>query len=272
MELKYKFISIFKIFHEKSLKLFSDETHFNYFFSRILKKYNFNENRFERIILLNQLNIKIRKRDSDAKVFVQIFENHEYKILLDILESFNNNKEYMILDCGANVGYTSLYLSQSNQKIKLFCIEPFKETADYLNENLKINNLNYQVINKVLWNNSIDKLVLKNFRDNLAWSKSFELADENDLHTYESIDIQTIMLNYNIDIIDILKIDIEGAEAKLFSDINFLNKLEKNVKILAIEVHEDFITSIKIKNILKDINFLFFHSGELIIAINNNLK
>jgi FkbM family methyltransferase len=272
MELKYKIISLFKIFHEKSLKLFSQETHFNYFFSRILKKYNFIDNRLERIILLNKLKIKIRKRDSDSKVFVQIFENHEYKILLELLNSFQNKNEYIILDCGANVGYTSLYLSQSSQKVKIICVEPFKETAYYLNENLKINNLNYQVINKVLWINSTDSLVLKDFRDNLAWSKSFELADENDIETYESIDIPTIMLNDSINIIDILKIDIEGAEAKLFNNIKFLNILEKNVKILAIEVHEDFIKYIEVENILKNLNFLFFHSGELIIAINNNLK
>ena len=54
---------------------------------------------------------------------------------------------------------------------------------------------------------STDSLVLKDFRDNLAWSKSFELADENDIETYESIDIPTIMLNDSINIIDILKID-----------------------------------------------------------------
>ena len=73
-------------------------------------------------------------------------------------------------------------------------------------------------------------------------------------------------------VVDLLKIDIEGAEAKLFNNIKFLNILEKNVKILAIEVHEDFIKYIEVENILKNLNFLFFHSGELIIAINNNLK
>lgn len=60
--------------------------------------------------------------------------------------------------------------------------------------------------------------------------------DYEDSSTIRAISINEIMLKYNIDHIDILKIDIEGSEKELFQE-GFESWLSKT-SLLIIELHD----------------------------------
>ncbi len=74
----------------------------------------------------------------------------------------------------------------------------------------------------------------------------------------------------NWQIVDLLKIDIEGAELELFSDAENVQFLA-NVKLITIEIHDEFECRMNIEDIIQSYGFLIFHSGELTIGINKLL-
>lgn len=75
---------------------------------------------------------------------------------------------------------------------------------------------------------------------------------------------------YNFPYIDILKIDIEGAERELFNDENFLQLIKNKVKQLIIEIHYKDIIHDKIINIMDRYGFEIKEAGE--VTLFNKFK
>ena len=62
-------------------------------------------------------------------------------------------------------------------------------------------------------------------------------VDKSSIKMVEAISINDFLAQHQIDTIDLLKIDIEGAELPLFSrNLDWLNK----TKIIIVEIHERF--------------------------------
>jgi hypothetical protein len=80
--------------------------------------------------------------------------------------------------------------------------------------------------------------------------------------------INELIKNNSFDVIDILKIDIEGSEKELFlndrSDLYFLNI----TKVIAIEIHDEFNCRNEIYDVLKKFEFNYFDVGQTTIGIN----
>jgi FkbM family methyltransferase len=170
--------------------------------------------------------IYLRKNTSDIGVFQEIFIDENYHPLLEL-----KNCE-TILDAGANIGLFALYLLRENPKCRFFCIEP--EDSNF--ELLKMNTANYPnitVLKKALWNSDA---YLK-FVDPAASKWAFQLVESNDTdYDIHGISIDHLCRNFNLNHIDILKIDIEGSEKEVFEKHT---KWLAKVKNLMIEVHED---------------------------------
>ena len=81
--------------------------------------------------------------------------------------------------------------------------------------------------------------------------------------------MEEIIYENKLEIIDILKIDIEGGERFLFDDRKSFSFLDKT-RILVIEIHDEFNIRPRIYRILKDKNFMLLENGELSIAFNKN--
>jgi hypothetical protein len=75
----------------------------------------------------------------------------------------------------------------------------------------------------------------------------------------------------NITTIDILKIDIEGAEKEIF-ETNFENWIT-NTKVIIVETHDRYKkgTSKAIFNTIGKYDFSLELSGENLVLVNNNL-
>ena len=212
----------------------------------------------------------IDENSSDSDVFKQIILEKEYDYLTNLIKK-NNIELKTMVDGGSNVGYTSIYLSNFFPKASIIAMEPNADTFERLSRNLKSNNLdNVTCWQKGLWNKNTYLKADHSFRDQQAWSFRLEETQNEEEKLFEAVSIDHILNSSNWETIDLLKIDIEGGEKELFKSDENLNWLNQ-IKVIAIEIHDEFDCRDDIEGILKDNNFELVHSGELTIGINKTL-
>lgn len=229
------------------------------------------ENNYQ-VQLQDKLELYVRDENhSDYSVFQQIFNFEEYKTVLSLLKLNNFEGGSVLIDCGANVGYTTVYFSEKFPFDKIFCIEPSLSNIEALKKNIgKLENADrIDVIHRALSGNINESFDLRSdFRDGLDWSFSTEINENGNI---KGITINEIVIKNNLDRITLLKIDIEGAERFIFKDNVDLSFLSIT-KIIAIEIHDEFQIREEIYSILKKHNFILFETGELTIGMNNRLQ
>lgn len=214
--------------------------------------------------------IKLRKRpSSDLNVFAQIYQYDEYTPLVAVYKkNFPGDLSLNIIDAGCNIGLTSVYLSKAFPKSNFIIIEPDSSNFESIGYNFEVNDITNSVkIKGGLWSKNTNLKLISDFRDQKDWSYRVEETNEKtDLKAYS---IAYLMKEYNFEVIDILKIDIEGSEKELFSngDVSFLEK----TKCIAIEIHDEFDCREMIYAILEKYNFEYFETGDLTIGINQNM-
>lgn len=169
----------------------------------------------------------IRDNTDDIRIFHSIFVKKDYNIPIKIKPKF-------IIDAGAYVGYSSMYFSSKYPNAKIISIEPEKNNFSTLKENTKnINNI--EVINAGLWYKNCLLNIIDRGTGNFGFMLK-EISSPPNNASIKSITIKNIMERFGIDEIDILKIDIEGAEKELFlkDSKNWIDK----VNIIIIELHD----------------------------------
>ncbi len=207
--------------------------------------------------------VTLRKNSSDNSVFKQIFIEKEYEAVIDCA-IINNVNISTIVDAGSNIGLTSLKFLSFFPNAAIFCLEPDSANFKILNENLK-NYQNITLLNKALWYKNEMVSLNNNFRDGQEWSRSVSSNVDSD-SKIEGITLNELIQNNNLTSIDLIKIDIEGAEARIFKPENDLSFLDK-VKIISIEIHNEFNCRENIYEILRGNGFRLFNSKELTIGI-----
>lgn len=172
--------------------------------------------------------ILLRNNTTDVCVFYQVFLAKSY----DINYGFEPK---VIIDCGANIGLSVIYFKNRFPDAKIIAIEPEKSNFELLKKNTEKYN-NIFCIKSGVWNRSTD-LVIKE-GNNGNWDFVTEEVNVKSINrdTIPAVSINEIINTYDIDQIDILKIDIEGSEKELF-EMNFENWL-KITKVLIIELHD----------------------------------
>ena len=205
---------------------------------------------------------------SDYEVFKQIFNDREYDIVLKIINlNPNSQNEKIIIDAGANVGYTSIFFSSYLESSKIYGIEP-----SYANLEIYEKNIGFLVVpekvkiyHKALSEKSnINFKIERDFRDKGDWAITTKEDNNGEI---KSITIDEIIQENNLEYITLLKIDIEGAERFIFKKENILSFLQKT-QIIAIEIHDEFQIRDEIYAILRINGFLLFESGETTIGLN----
>ncbi len=180
------------------------------------------------IRIKNVGNVYLRKNTSDISVFRQIFFDGEYDIYL-------REEPKTIMDLGGNIGLFALLMQSHYPGALIISVEPDPENFKQLQKNTK-QFKNIFTYNMAIWHKK-ELLSLSEKKAGAEWSQNVSSITGEDLNLekIESITINDLMSYHEIQEIDFLKIDIEGAEAELFSEnIEWLNK----TKVLAIELHD----------------------------------
>ncbi|HMO34451.1 MAG TPA: FkbM family methyltransferase [Gemmatales bacterium] len=174
-----------------------------------------------------------RHGTSDVLAIKQLFVNLEYR-RLQALDNVN-----VMIDAGANIGAAAVMLLTLFPKAQLIAIEPDPGNAQVLRMNLERYGIQALVIEAALWPTQ-ERLELapNRYRDKLDWSNQVQPASGSS--SISTVTMAQILSDAGVRKIDLLKIDIEGAELPLFAgDTSWL----KHVKNLCIEIHSE--TAIK---------------------------
>ena len=175
----------------------------------------------------------LRKRGSDQDAFDQVFVEQGYA--QPFLEGFSPR---VIIDAGAYVGYSTVYFANKYPDCQIIAVEPERSNFDLLKKNTS-GYRNVQCIRAALWSTKT-KLYMKSLTGR-EWSfrvQQNQSSDEGFSEIVPTVTIPEIMEKFGLNVIDILKIDIEGAEKELFSK-NYETWIGK-CKIIVIELHERF--------------------------------
>jgi FkbM family methyltransferase len=173
----------------------------------------------------------LRARTSDLLIFEQIFVNQEYDFK-------TQDCPRVIVDAGAHIGLASIYFSNRYPESKIIAIEPEISNYKMLKKNVASYN-NIITLNAALWdkNEEID-LVDPGIGNWGFMTQAEERQGEhlgNISHKVHGMTIDKIMDNNCLEKIDILKMDIEGAEREVFmNSSSWLGKVDA----LIIELHE----------------------------------
>jgi FkbM family methyltransferase len=177
----------------------------------------------------------------DVVSIIQVFISEFYNLKMLGSRFDNLTKKYddlvkegkipLIIDCGANIGLSSLFFSMSFPLAKVIAIEPDRGNCEF--SNLNTADRNVEVLRAAIGSQEGTCRIL----DNSVSSNSFRIEMTSDRS--ESIDVLTVE-----SIIDrygaesspfIIKIDIEGFEDDLFSkNTDWVNRFD----LLIIELHD----------------------------------
>lgn len=187
------------------------------------------------LLQINRPDIKfpffLRVPSSDVPTFEQVFIKQEY-------DSTVKKTPRTIVDAGANIGLASIYFANKFPDAKIIAIEPEESNLEVLKRNIAPYG-NIISIRGALWH--------ENTRINLVdpglgkWGFMTQAQDGVEerygeiVHEVQGLTLDAIMKEQGIDHIDILKIDIEGAEREVFGDPSAW--IEK-VDVLIVELHE----------------------------------
>jgi FkbM family methyltransferase len=223
----------------------------------------------EVIINLDSYSYNLRLSSSDFEVFNQIVLQEELKLVIRLSQQLKN-ENLRIVDCGANIGLSSLTLKKNFPSSKIICIEPEPGNFLQLCKNIESNSLtDITPLQMGVWHKKTTLVPDLDFRDRSNWS--FALKETEDL---SSNGIQVDSLLNVVDgigwtYIDVLKIDIEGSEFEVFRNLKTWKPLLDTVKVLSIEVHEEVGALTEIESILLQNGFHLKTSGELLIGVRN---
>ncbi len=194
--------------------------------------------------------IELRIDSTDADVYGQVLIDEEYAAVAD-------GQAGMIVDCGANVGYTSAYLLSRFPDAQVVAIEPFPANAEMCRRNLAPYGNRATVIEAAVWSHCT-RLVLDHGGGN-EWGVQVRAARPGEVGGIAAIDIPSLDIKH----IDILKIDIEGSEADLFAE--HTDRWLPRVSNIAIELHGPECER-QFNEAMADYRYKPSHSGELTIC------
>ncbi len=211
----------------------------------------------------------LKRSTSDALVYKQLILEDEYKYVIELFQSKKINLERMI-DAGANIGLASVYFKAFFPDAKIIALEPVKNTFERLVKNVESNALkNVQCLEKGLWKSATFLQLDTSFRDSTDWSFRLIESPTPTLNTITTVTVQQILDENNWDYVDYLKIDIEGGEVSVFESAKTVESWLPKVKVLAIEIHDEFNCREAIYKLLKQFNFNYIEDASITIATNN---
>ncbi len=212
--------------------------------------------------------IYLRPYTSDKDVYLQVFVNEGYKSVISIYEQIFKEQPKKIIDCGSNIGLTTVYFKSKYPEATFLAIEPFTDNVSMMRLNFEMNNVKkVGIIEGGIWSKNETLSLRRGFRDGKEWSISIGKPDgsQGEISAFSILDI----INQEGEV-DILKIDVEGSEKQIFTDLEYAKRFLQKVKCVAIEIHDEFDCRDRIYQAFKDSNFFYFDISDTTIAINKS--
>lgn len=164
-------------------------------------------------------------------IYEEVFKDNLYYADLSTLAP-------RIIDCGAHIGVSTVYFKTTFPQAKIIAFEPEPTLFGYLEKNIEANMLNdIEVINKAVWKYDGELELFVDSQQENHWLSTTSIQDGawNLRQETEPVMVAATRLSHYLDEpVDLLKLDIEGAETEVVREIQ--PKL-KNVGRMLIEFH-----------------------------------
>ncbi|MDR0676863.1 MAG: FkbM family methyltransferase [Elusimicrobiota bacterium] len=269
-----------------SLKLFNDYFICFIFGTRFSEKYIFKDSvilrHYDKGYYYDFEIFKILKIDNKSLFTDLFFENIIFFIIDKGKNVFNKDHLYenfglkiekndIVVDAGANIGAISAYAAYKGANVYAF--EPIPETIEYLEKTIELNkNLPGTIkIEPFALSNKTEKIKFLMNSNYLVNSSAIKQIQENRDYAQKEIEVNAITLDEwvkknNIEKIDFIKADIEGAERyMLLGATKVLKNMKPKLAICTYHLPDDKQV---LEKIVKDANptYQIFHGKMIMYA------
>ncbi|MCB1865389.1 MAG: FkbM family methyltransferase [Chromatiales bacterium] len=173
----------------------------------------------------------LRLRTSDLPTFEQIFVRQEYDFLA-------GSPPKVIVDAGANIGLASTCFANRFPLAKIIAIEPEDSNFRLLERNVSPYP-NVVPVQAALWNSNGEISLVDPGYGKWGYMTSDDEAAQRSVnqvcHPVAAMTVDRVMRDFGLDRIDILKMDIEGAEREVFAGSS---SWIESVESIIVELHE----------------------------------
>jgi FkbM family methyltransferase len=171
----------------------------------------------------------LRLGTSDVAAFEHVFVHQEYDISVVGAPS-------IIVDAGANIGMSAVYFSLRYPSAQVLAVEPDPANFAVLRKNAVLFP-NILPVNAALWNRE----TMVTMVDAGGGSWGLRVRESNSAHpghiSVRAVTLQALFEEYRITGVDLLKIDIEGAEREILEDAS---QWIHQVSVICAELHDRF--------------------------------
>jgi len=170
--------------------------------------------------------VQLRRAGTDVKVFSQMLVRREYEPVSKL------RNVGLIVDCGANIGLSAYYLLHCYPSARLIAIEPDPDNCALCRQNLAPFGSRAVVMQAAVWPENRQLRIAPGSRKAGSWALEVEPSETGEV---EGLTIPEILRRANAaGPIDLLKVDIEGAETRVFASSPSWLDWTRNI---AIELH-----------------------------------
>lgn len=167
------------------------------------------------------------------------------------VDIFNNKKDMVVMDVGANIGLITAYMRPYCKKI--YAIEPAAEHFTALKKNKEFNEWNNVEIFNVAFADKVGEMVLAKNEGNRTMHslmhgkqaestgyaiKNSSIGAYSNQETVKTIDFETFFKQNKIEKIDFVKFDVEGSEDLILRSDAF-KKAAPLISAIEVEFHFD---------------------------------
>lgn len=171
--------------------------------------------------------IYMRTGTSDRSAFNEVIVKRWYD------HPFPGGQPRLIIDAGANVGYASVRFAELYPNSDIIAIEPDSANFELIERNIAAFP-RVRAMRCGVWPKSAE-LVIEN-PDAKSWAFRVREAREGE-SGFPAVGLNELLEAHPARFIDILKLDVEGAERELFADDNCHHWLART-KMMFIELHD----------------------------------
>ncbi len=169
--------------------------------------------------------VRLRLHTSDTMVFGNVFIDEEYTLGLPSTAD-------VIVDAGAYIGLTPIFYAKTFPQARIFAIEAERSNFQLMLKNVR-SYPNITPIHAALWG-SEGYISIADPLPGASGKWGFTVSGKPG--DVRAITILSLMRDFGIDHIDLLKIDIEGSEKEVFKACDWQERLDS----IVIELHDRF--------------------------------
>jgi FkbM family methyltransferase len=172
--------------------------------------------------------INMRRYSGDLFVLFEVLLHRCYYLPDTLLPP---EEVRVILDCGANIGITALYFAWRYPNARIFCIEPDDRNFQMLKRNTGGVERIFAIHGALV---GCPRKIAHLTMDRPAWG-NFVTSAETGIDV-PAFTVEQILDENRLSQVDLLKIDIEGAEKEVFANCEFLPRVRR----IIIELHNNY--------------------------------